>query len=458
MNQTKYRFERFAFYDFSAIQTHLEEMAAQGWMVEKPGNCFWRYRRMKSKKLHFAVTYFPNASELDPKPTDGQQQMEEYSTKQGWLLAARWGQMQIFYNEADDPIPMETDAVTQVETIQRSMKRNMFPTHFIMAVLCVYQLAFMGFQLFSDPVGFLSKPTSLYMVFAWILILLPVIMEISFYFYWYRKARSLAESGTFLEVRTHRVLSLVLFAVSILFIGVAVLTSASGLWASLGWCLIMIILGFFLRFFRDRLKSHGVSRTVNRVVLITAAVILSFTTMGGLVYSIMHYDLFKERQAVGTYNFNGWVIDVYDDELPLQVEDIMTVPAIEWSRQAQRSATFLVSSTEYTQYPLSEDRTIPDLNYTVTEIKSTALYGFCKNRLLKAKRDEKFDDGTVFTDHYEQVDAAPWGAMDAYQLHWSDSILNNYLLFYEDQIVEIQFGWEPTPEQMVIVAEKLAKF
>lgn len=40
MKQTKYRFEQFAFYDFGAVQTHLEEMAAGGWMIEKPGSCF----------------------------------------------------------------------------------------------------------------------------------------------------------------------------------------------------------------------------------------------------------------------------------------------------------------------------------------------------------------------------------------------------------------------------------
>lgn len=146
-------------------------------------------------------------------------------------------------------------------------------------------------------------------------------------------------------------------------------------------------------------------------LLILAAALLSFAAMGGLVYSILHYELYKDHRAVGTYDFDGWIMDVYDDELPLQIEDFMTVPGVEWSKQKQRSATLLLSSTEYTQYPLSEDRTIPDLNYTVTETKITALYNFCKNSLLKEKQDEKYDDGTVFTDHYEPVDATLWG-------HW----------------------------------------
>lgn len=457
MKQAKRRFEQFAFYDFSGIQTHLEEMAAQGWLVEKPGNCFWRYRRIEPGRLHFAVTYFPNASELDSSPTADQQQMEEYSTKQGWLLAARWGQMHIFYNEADEPIPMETDAVTQVENIHRAMKKSMFSSHIILLILCVYQLAFLGFQLFSDPIDFLSKPTSLYMVFAWLLILLPNLLEIIFYFRWYRKAKLLAESGTFLEMKTHRAVSWMLLTLSMLFIGIAVLSSASGLWVSVGWGFFVVVLGFILRSLRDGLKRQGVSRTTNLVALVIVAFVLSFTAMGGLVYTILHHDLYKDRQAVGTYDFNGWEMDVYDDELPLQVEDFITVPTIDWSRQAQRSETILLTSTEYTQYPLSKDKTIPDLNYTVTQIKIPILYSFLQKGLLKARQDDKYDDGNVFTDHYEQVDAVPWGAKDAYQLHWSDSILNHYLLFYENQIVEIQFEWEPTKEQMEIVAKKLAE-
>lgn len=61
----------------------------------------------------------------------------------------------------------------------------------------------------------------------------------------------------------------------------------------------------------------------------------------------------------------------------------------------------------------------------------------------------------IFVDHYEEIDAAPWLAEEAYQLHWSEGILNKYLLCYEDRIVEIDFDWEPTETQMRIVAEKL---
>lgn len=61
----------------------------------------------------------------------------------------------------------------------------------------------------------------------------------------------------------------------------------------------------------------------------------------------------------------------------------------------------------------------------------------------------------VFIDHYEPADPAPWGADEAYQRHWSEGVLNDYLLFWGDRIVELKFYWEPTPEQIAAAAEKL---
>lgn len=52
----------------------------------------------------------------------------------------------------------------------------------------------------------------------------------------------------------------------------------------------------------------------------------------------------------------------------------------------------------------------------------------------------------------------PWLAEEAYQLHWSEGILYKYLLCYEDRLIEIEFDWEPTEEQMKIVSEKLTGY
>lgn len=97
-----------------------------------------------------------------------------------------------------------------------------------------------------------------------------------------------------------------------------------------------------------------------------------------------------------------------------------------------------------------------ELIYTITEVKLPFLYDFCKNSLLNNKKDEVIDGEVVFVEHYEQVDTSPWRANEAYRIYWGVGYADRYLLCYENRIIEIIFSWEPTSEQMAIVADKLS--
>lgn len=70
MKMTKRILATFAFYDRTGIQAFLEKQAEKGWMFEKFGILGWKFRRIQPKKLHFAVTYFPKASQFDPEPPE----------------------------------------------------------------------------------------------------------------------------------------------------------------------------------------------------------------------------------------------------------------------------------------------------------------------------------------------------------------------------------------------------
>lgn len=78
--------------------------------------------------------------------------------------------------------------------------------------------------------------------------------------------------------------------------------------------------------------------------------------------------------------------------------------------------------------------------------------------MLLQKKDET--DNTDIHEDFKRVfleqDPTSWKANEVYRLAYQDSgALNSYLLCYDDKITEISFDWEPTTEQMEIVAEKL---
>ena len=96
----------------------------------------------------------------------------------------------------------------------------------------------------------------------------------------------------------------------------------------------------------------------------------------------------------------------------------------------------------------------PDLDYTLIEVKFSPLYDTFREELLT-----QYEDRNDYTDHqyfFTLIDPGPWQAEEAYQLYWgSNEPMEEYLIFWEDSILEINFEWTPTQEQMTIVAEKL---
>ena len=157
-------------------------------------------------------------------------------------------------------------------------------------------------------------------------------------------------------------------------------------------------------------------------------------------------------------NRNGWTFEIYDEPMPLYVEDLMEIGDSTWSRERNKhNETFLLSRSEYRQdHVQGGPEGLRDLSYTIVDIKQPFLYDTIKQAMLNERQDEVHGDD-IFIDHYEPIDATIWESDAAYQLHWSDSILDTYLICWDNRIVEIKFYWDPTPEQIEIVVEKLKK-
>ena len=88
-------------------------------------------------------------------------------------------------------------------------------------------------------------------------------------------------------------------------------------------------------------------------------------------------------------------------------------------------------------------------------MKVPALYGLCKDALL-AEYDgsDEYWQGRA----YAPIDAAPWGAAEAYRVVDAEyGPWDIYLLCYPDRFVEFRPDWEPSGEQMRLVGERLGK-
>ena len=228
--------------------------------------------------------------------------------------------------------------------------------------------------------------------------------------------------------------------------------------AKKGWIIEEIILVNAIKQF---LKRKNAPRNVNRFLTISTSFVLSFCMMSVITFSVIRaiqsgfFDRGRE-----TYEYNGAIFTVYKDELPLTVEDMLDIRYDGYIKARRGDESLLLGQFVMQQFPRFDTEYIagiPELRYTITEVKLPFFYDLCKESLLNAAKDAQVDGQHVSYIYFDPVDPIPWQAAEAYRLYWSDGyFFDRYLLCYERRIVEITFGWEPTDEQIAIAAERLA--
>lgn len=454
MSTVKRTLVNVSFYDPEAIQRKLEQMAAQGWMIQKVGNLFWTYTKIPPQKLRFAVTYFPGASEFDPKPSEKQLEKEELCAQDGWRLVLRWDVMQIFCTDREDAVPIDTDPVPQVDNIHRTMQKKVLAGQLVMALSVLGFLYLQLSQLRRDPADYLSDNSRLFTIPLWLMLLLMTIYELVIYFRWGRRAKEAAEHGVFLPVRSHPWLSWAAVGLATVFLLLSVSASSGGFLFLLSIVVVMVIPFLLANWMLGELKGRGVSRRVNLAV--TSAVVFVLVIVGIVAVAvgaaIQGWRIIpgEESQPVGQYDWGGLTMDIYDDPLPLEVEDLVQVDA-RWSKEARLQESPLLAYGDYRQDLLfTEEIQGYELRYEITDVKVPFLYDFVKDGFIRDNQDE------VLEKYLIPVDPAPWEAEEVYQVSWSDGVLDDtYLVCWEKRIVEIKFYWTPTQEQIQIAAERL---
>lgn len=471
--QKKQEINLYAYYDHAGIVRHLEDMARQGWQLEKAGSVFWTYRRCKPAELRYAVVYFSKASQFDPEPPAEQREFWELCKATGWELVTNRYQMQIFRNPAPDAIPIETDPVVQVENVRAAMKKGSVRGNWVLLICSCLQI-WLQFRTYSIR-DFLTQGFALSAVLIWLMLGIKAVVELIGYYRWCRKARTAAEEeGVLLSPRTRKwwqILQIFGFLVTVAIVLPLLLLSPS-----LSPSTRMVILVSFFCYAvllliiygsRQLMKKKGFSAEANMGLNILIAIVGTFVLMGGLIWMSFHVaddPGLNGHQNAETISYmregRTYTYDFYRDSLPLTVEDLSGMePDPDYSRRMDVSGTPLLREYDIRQViPYYSYSDAPELTYTVWEVGISSLYGPVKNSFFK---------DTVYTFHgqidfviphgWVAADAAPWGALDAYRFIREDNTpIGNFLLCYADRFVEIRFdpwhdGAAPTEKQMALV-------
>ena len=483
--QKKREVNLYSYYDHAGIVRHLEDMARRGWQLEKAGSIFWHYRRCAPAELHYAVVYFAKASQYDPEPPEEQREFWELCKATGWELVSSRYQMQIFCNPAADPTPIETDPVVQVENVRAAMKKGAVRGNWCM-VFCALLQIWLQFHNVSTIRSLLASNTYLFAIFVWVMLLAEAVAGLISYYRWYKKARAAArEEGVLISpssLKWWRVLEL--FFIMIFF---AVYTANFFVYRRYGMgALTLAVLGIFygavlmlvIHGSRWLMKKKGFSAETNMVLNGCIAVVAGLALMGVLFWATLRISdvpSLRGHENAETLTSPGYpdgdtehTYTVYHDPLPLTVEDLVGETAYtDYSCCRAVEGTPLMTAYKYRQevpyvFDIVSEEDGPELLYEIYEVKLDCLYEPVKQSFFK---DKTFSIPGKFkfavSQRWTPVDAAPWGALDAYRFIREDNTpIGNFLLCYADRFVEIRFdpwydGAAPTEKQMALVGTVL---
>ena len=458
MRQTKRVITQFCFYDRTGIQKMLEKQAAKGWMLESIGQLGWKYRRMEPKNVHFAVTYYANASMFDPYPTVGEELYQEFVAHSGWRFVASNAQLQIFCTEEENPVPIETDPMVELQNIHKAVKKSFLPGYYIMLAAAAMNLFLMAWRLRDNFSGTLANNANIFTILCWTLLFGMELTEILSYYGWRRKALKAAETdGSFVETRNrNNIMWIILAVVSAALILTLVSITPKAAYVAVVMLVLMFGAAGLVLLFTQWMKKTGFSREDNKAYTILATVFISLAITGVTTWAVA--GIFSRHQqdlhVRDTYEINGMTFTRYGDDVPLTVADLTGADMEDYSTYKTVNSSILIDQLVTNQHPdFVTGNGGSSLRYVVVDVKFEPLFDACLREYLTMYHDQQIID--IFGDEYyrefQSIAPTAWGADRAWQLYSKEEAITEYLLVYGNRIVNFDFSEEPTQEQKDIV-------
>lgn len=104
-------------------------------------------------------------------------------------------QVQVFYNEDENAVPLETDSALELANIQKSIGGPLKKSYLALLILSLFQLGFGLWRLVQDPVDNIGNSSFLLSAGAYLPLSVLVLWGLLAYRRWLRKAGAAAETG-----------------------------------------------------------------------------------------------------------------------------------------------------------------------------------------------------------------------------------------------------------------------
>ncbi len=465
MKTTKKEMRMFSFFDYDGMAKHFEDMAAKGWMLDKVTRNNFVYRKADPQKVKFAVTYYADASDFDRHITDGQMDLNEFCRVAGWQFIGSIAQMHIYCNFNENPLPLETDPVVQVANVHNAMKKNFLPSSILLVILSLSIIGIYVSQLITNPTYQLVDNSPFYIVVIYLTIIALVGRELVVYIIWKKKAAARAAEGYPVPSGKSSVKFQIGALVWVIAIAAAYIMSMLTQFRPV---FIITTYGIMLVTFvialggRELFKKLNFSRNANRIASVLLAFAWTFIATGGIAALVVknHINIKKERpRPVETYEYLGYSWEIYKQDIPLKVEHF--VPDVTdteiYSYEADVKEGAFATKTEARQQARRDlQLDVPEIRYEIYKTDFKWAYNLLFEDLYKDMEYYTKDIPEEFNTVLKEEDPGQWGAVKAYRQYEAGLYpTGNYLLCFENSIVELHYYDDLTPQQKKLIGDRL---
>ncbi len=451
----------YAMYHTSDIERKLEQYAEEGLFLTKIGSTLWTFEKGEPKKTKYTVTYFSEGSMFNPDYTDNQLTYFEYAEQSGWKHVSSFHLMQVFSSQEENPVPFETDEREKLDNIKKCMKKSFIPNMIMLLVIFCLNSAMQFTTMLSSPSSFFSNNLGIAALLSSLTVIFQQIVVLNSYRNWCVKSeRSVSQGGKCYDkggeaiMRFNRWLLLwVLVLVTVIF---------SDAFFSGNRFVVYVTLPMIPLFFIVYLGSINIMKKFKASAFVNKVVSVSALMLTSVLYTIFIFHIIitqypnrglDREHRIGTYtNAAGELREytIYQDEIPLTIEDLyIGFDTTNYSTEAYIASSFLLTDATYfhNSPPLSTGDT-RRLDYSIYETKIGFVYNLVRKEMLTPQSWR--EQITLI-----EIDPRPFNAKEAYAYEYTEGggLNGEYILLYDDKIIDLDLRYPLTPEQSAVVAE-----
>ena len=438
----------FKLYELTAVEEYLEEMAMQGWMIEKIKFPFFTFRKIEPKKLTFAVDIFMKIPSYDAVNKETIAEYIVYSRAPDWMPVLNNDKIQVFCSENEDKLSINTDPKTKLKAVIKAMIPS-FLQNFLYFILGIFYLSVFTKTMFLHIVTSYEPFVLLYLWFTMTLFSLVNLLGYGSWIMKSIKKMRLKEIPLYNSKRSKRKSNLIrvlwiLSQLIIFTIGVTYNIINDFTYEKLKFTFELIapiIIISLINYIYFKRRKNSKSRNFGFLM-----------EMSKLSYILFIFAFAMYAIILNSYGTKIMISSLTNNEIsstftniPLTLEDLNLESTDKSKHTLQISETFLAQYTEYYDRSYDEKNNVTKgISYSVF----TSPIHCVLTEYLKTATNP------IPELLYTKVEGTVWDANSVYIYKSNDNMVNT-IVEYNDKIFELKSDISLNNDQIKLIREKL---